>query len=74
METSSYAKGLGRMNLPSLLNGCRNRTRYEYEKKCENSYALEAWFATPFAIKFPIEISYISTESRSNTTHFGESV
>ena len=43
-------------------------------EKCENSYALEAWFATPFTIIFLDEICEISTESGPNTTHFGELV
>ena len=42
-----------------------------YGRKCENSYSLEAWFATPFAIIFPVEIYEISTESGPNTTYFG---
>ena len=37
-------------------------------------YILEAWFATPFSISFPIEIFEISIESGPNTTHFGEPV
>ena len=42
--------------------------------KSENSYALEAWFATPFAIIFSVEIYVISTESGQNTTCFGDLV
>ena len=43
-------------------------------KKCENSHALEAWFATPFSIIFLVDISDIPTTSRPNTTRFGEVV
>ena len=62
------------MNLPLFLNGCRDYTRFEYGKKCENSYALEAWFAIPFTINFSVELSEISIESGLNTTHFGQRV
>ena len=37
-------------------------------------HVLETWFATPFAIIFLVEISVTSTNSRPNTTHFGESI
>ena len=74
IETLSYAKGLGRMNLPSLSNGSWYYTRSENGRKCENSCALEAWFATPFAIIFQVEISKISIESRSNKPFFGEPI
>ena len=59
METSSYVNGLGRIDLPSLLTHYKSRKGYEYGKKCENSYALEAWFETPLAIRFPSKISEI---------------
>ena len=42
--------------------------------KCENSYALEALFAAPFTMMFPIEIFVISTESGPNITRFGEPI
>ena len=38
----------------------------------KNTYALEAWFITPFAMSFPVEIYEISIESGPNTPHFGE--
>ena len=59
------------MSLPSLLTGCKDFTGSEYDKNYENSYVLEAWFATAFSISFPVEISGISTNLVSNTTHFG---
>ena len=59
------------MVLPSLSNGILDCNGSEYGRKCENSYALEAWFATPFPIIFPIEIFDISTELGPNTSHFG---
>ena len=62
------------MNLPFFLNGYRDYTISKYGKKCENSYALEAWFAIPFTINFSVELSEISTESGLNTTHFGQRV
>ena len=74
IETSSYENGLGIMKLPYLLNGYRDYVGYEYVKKCENSYALKEWFATPFTIIFPVEISDMSIESGSNITCFGESI
>ena len=39
-----------------------------------HSYALEAWFATPFTIISLVEIYEISTKSRPNTSHFGEPI
>ena len=74
MEALSYKKGLGRMNLPSLLNGNGYGTGSQYGIKYENYYALEAWFSKPFAISFPLDISKISIDSGENTTHFGETV
>ena len=71
METLSYVKGVYIMVLPPLSNGTWDYSGSEYGRKFENSYALEAWFATPFAIIFPIEIYKISTESGPNTTRFG---
>ena len=71
METLSYAKGLGRMNLPSISSGSWDGTGFEYGRKCDNSYSYEVWFATPFAIIFLVDISEISTKSGPNTTRFG---
>ena len=42
------------------------------EKKCENSYSFEAWFAAPLAISFPVEIYEIPIVSGSKITLFGE--
>ena len=58
------------MVLPSLSNASWDCTGSNNGRKCENSYALEAWFAKPFAISFLVEISNISTESGPNTTCF----
>ena len=44
----------------------------EYGMKWEKEYALEAWSAIPFSIVFPFYIFVICTESRPNTTCFGE--
>ena len=70
METLSYAKGVDIMVSPSLSNGSQDYTGSNYNRKCENSYALEAWFATPFAIIFLVEIYEMSIELRPNTTRF----
>ena len=58
----------------SASNGSCVCTGSDYGMKYENAYALEAWSATPFYIIFLVEISVISTESRPNTTCFGEPV
>ena len=41
-------------------------------KKWENSYAFEAWLENPFAMKFPVDFSVISTKSELNVTLLGE--
>ena len=51
--------------------GC---TRFEYGMKCDNAYALEAWYEITFTIVFAIDISMIYTESGTNTTCFCEIV
>ena len=50
METLSYVKGVDRMVSPPFSNGNWVYTISEHGRKCESSYALEAWFAIPFAI------------------------
>ena len=47
---------------------------YEWGRKCENSYALKAWFAAPFTIRFPVDIFEIYTKSGWNMARFGEPV
>ena len=58
----------------SASNGNCGCTRSEYGMKCENVYALEAWYAISFAIIFPVDIYVISTKSGTNTTCFCEQV
>ena len=71
METP---KEVDEMFLPSLASGYWECTGSKNGMKCENSYALEAWFVTPFAMMNLVEIYVISTKSGPNTTHFGEPV
>ena len=56
MET---IKDVDEMFLPSLAGGYEECTGSENGMKCENSYALEAWFVSPFCMMFPVDISFV---------------
>ena len=58
----------------SASNGSCSCIGSEYGMKCETTYALDAWYAIPFAIVFLVEIYVIFTNSGPNTTCFGEPV
>ena len=75
MLDNKYVSAIGSKGILIPLfasNRIRGCTGIEYGMKWEKAYALEALFATPFTIVFPVEISIISIVLGPNITRFGE--